>query len=131
MTPTRRTFFQSIAGGITALKAFGKSTVTGSPTGWTITWYPIKSKTCLGVWEAVPETADRNVAFQSMVHRHGWDKSEGRLRVIKMINASQNATVTIDGGLFHQRAAATTSFENMSVLEKHVRGIEKMPDGLK
>ena len=130
MTPTRRTFFQAIAGGITALKAFGKSTLTGSPTGWTITWHPMKSKTCLGIWEAVPETPDRHVAFQSMVHRHGWDKSEGRLRVIKMIQASQNATVAIDGSLFMTPPPPPLHVEHMSVLERHVRGFGKMPDGL-
>lgn len=89
----RRSFFQAIAGGIAAVKSYAGVKIAqarvGSPTGWKITWSDLP--TGAGCWTALPETADRNIAFRSVTSA-GNDKLTARKRVVAMIQASKNGS---------------------------------------
>ncbi len=72
----RRTFIQSIAAWFSSFSLFGKSTPAPvspkpleNPTGWTITWNDLESDKSLGYWLALPQSADRDVAFRVLVAR--------------------------------------------------------------
>ncbi len=87
----RRSFFQVIAGGVAAIKSYaGVKTAelrVGSPTGWKITWSDLPSGA--GCWTALPQTADRHIAFRSVTSAAN-DKVSARRRVIAMIEESKN-----------------------------------------
>ncbi len=96
----RRSFLQTVTGVFAGLKSFALNKVSaarGNPTGWTITWHGLKSGTSQGYWLALPQTADRDVAFRSLVPVYG-EKAEYRKRVIAMINASRNGKDLLGGG---------------------------------
>ena len=87
----RRSFLQVIAGGISAVKSYAGVKVAqarvGSPTGWKITWSDLPSGA--GCWTALPQTADRHIAFRSVTSAAN-DKVSARRRVIAMIDESKN-----------------------------------------
>lgn len=72
----RRTFIQSISAFFSSFGLFGKTPAQvapaqslGSPTGWTITWNDLESDKSLGYWLALPQSADRGIAFRVLVAR--------------------------------------------------------------
>lgn len=87
----RRSFLQTIAGGIAAIKSYAGVKVAqarvGSPRGWKITWQALPSGQ--GRWIALPETADRQIAFMSVTSAAN-DKVTARKRVVAMIQESKN-----------------------------------------
>lgn len=87
----RRSFLQTIAGGIAAIKSYAgvkaAQARVGSPTGWKITWQALPSGQ--GRWIGLPETADRQIAFMSVTSA-GNDKIKARKRVVAMIQESKN-----------------------------------------
>lgn len=83
---------QVVGSGLVAIKAFGlnaKEKITGNPTGWTITWNAVKGDKARGYWLALPQSADRQIAFRSVVSKAN-PKDRARKRVMEMIHESRN-----------------------------------------